>query len=351
MKPHLAAKPYLSALARGETLTAAAAEAFFAAIMEGEATHAQIAALLTALRVRGETPDELLGLVRALRARMVPVAAPPGTIDLCGTGGDGRHTLNVSTAASFVVAGCGVPVAKHGNRAMSSRSGGSDVLGALGIPPVADIPALEASLAEEGLAFLFAPHHHPALRHAAPVRAELGFRTIFNLAGPLANPAGVRRQLVGVHDPGWLEPLAAILGGLGAEHVWAVHGDGMDEVTLSGPTQVAEWRGGVCRSFAILPEAAGFARAPAEAIAGGTPAENAAALEALLAGQRGPYRDTVLLNAAAALMVAGHAATLRDGAIRAARAIDDGSARARLERMRRRFARHEEGAVREVADA
>ncbi len=309
-------------------LSAAAAEAAFSTIMDGAATASQIAALLTALRVRGETPAELLGAVRAVRARMLRVSAPDGTIDVCGTGGDGLGTLNVSTATAFVVAACGVPVAKHGNRAVSSRAGGADVLAALGVACAPEQAA--ATLAHTGLAFLFAQNHHAALRHAAAPRAELGFRTLFNLVGPAANPAGVRRQLLGVFAPKWLAPMAETLGALGAEHVWVVHGAGLDELTLAGPTHVAAWQGGAVRRFEVTPGEAGLEPAPVAAISGGDAAQNAAALLALLRGATGPYHDTVVLNAAAALIVAGRAADLRDGAAQARAALASGAALAKL---------------------
>jgi anthranilate phosphoribosyltransferase len=292
--------------------------------MDGEATDAQIGALLTAMRIRGETPAELLGAVRAARARMACVTSPPGTLDVCGTGGDGLGTLNVSTATAFVVAACGVPVAKHGNRALSSRAGGADVLAALGV----DIPpgSAAASLTHTGLTFLFAPNHHPALRHAAAPRAELGFRTLFNLVGPLANPACVTHQLLGVFAPAWLEPVARTLGALGTVRAWVVHGQGLDELTLAGETQVCEWRDGALTSFTVTPDMAGLPSAPVSAILGGNPAENAARLLALLNGETGPYHDTVVLNAAAALVVAGKAANLLEGAHDAALALSNGAA-------------------------
>ena len=329
-----ALKPTLRQVATGAPLSEAESEAAFSAIMDGQATPAQIAALLTALHVRGETRAELTGAVRAMRARMVAVAAPAGAIDVCGTGGDGLGTLNVSTAVAFVVAACGVKVAKHGNRALSSKAGAADVLEALGLRIDTGVQALQASLAEVGLAFLFAPAHHPALRHAAGVRAELGFRTIFNLLGPLCSPAGVRRQLTGVYDPAWAAPMAEVLGALGSERAWVVHGCGLDELTLAGETSVAEWRDGSLRQFVVTPEDAGLARAPVSAIRGGDAAGNAAALLALLRNAPGPYRDTVLLNAAACLVVAGRAADLRDGAAQARSAIEAGAALAILERLR-----------------
>ncbi len=320
----------LRRLAARNTLSEAESESAFSLVMDGQATPAQIAALLTALHVRGETLAELAGAVRAMRARMTRVAAPPDTMDMCGTGGDGLGTLNVSTATAFVVAACGVPVAKHGNRALSSRAGGADVLKALGLhggtPP-------EAQLARAGLAFLFAPHYHPALRHAAAVRAELGFRTIFNLLGPLCSPAGVTRQLVGVYDPAWAAPMATTLGALGSERAWVVHGHGLDELTLAGETQVAEWRDGGLHRFTVVPEDAGLRRAPVEAIIGGDATGNARALLALLRGEAGAYRDTVLLNAAACLVIAGRATTLKDGAAQAAACIDRGAAMTILETL------------------
>ncbi len=328
-------KQILRQLAAGATLTEAGAEAAFSEIMEGQATPAQIASLLTAMHLRGETVAELAGAVRAMRARMVTVSAPAGTVDVCGTGGDGLGTLNVSTAVAFVVAGCGVPVAKHGNRALSSKAGAADVLEALGLRTDGDVATLETQLAQVGLAFLFAPAHHPALRHAASVRAELGFRTMFNLLGPLCSPAGVRRQVVGVYDPAWTAPMAEVLGALGSQRAWVVHGSGLDELTLAGETVVAEWDGGVLRQFVVTPEQAGLARAPVSAIEGGDAAGNAAALLALLRSQAGAYRDTVLLNAAACLIVAGRCDDLRDGVAQARGAIDSGAALEVFETLRR----------------
>jgi anthranilate phosphoribosyltransferase/anthranilate synthase/phosphoribosyltransferase len=316
----------LARLADGTTLDAAQSEAAFATIMDGQATPAQIGSLLTALHMRGETLAELTGAVRAMRARMTTIAAPPGAIDVCGTGGDGFATLNVSTATAFVVAACGVPVAKHGNRALSSRSGAADVLGELGIDPDLPLERLSHQLAATGLAFLFAPRHHPALRHAAASRAELGFRTIFNLLGPLCNPAGVTRQLTGVYDPAWAAPMAETLGALGTERAWLVHGQGLDELTLAGETLVCEWRDGALHRFTVTPEQAGLGRAPIAAIAGGDAASNARALRALLQGEKTAYRDTVLLNAAATLVIADRAGDLADGAAQAAGAIDSGRA-------------------------
>jgi anthranilate phosphoribosyltransferase len=319
-------KPLLARLGASETLTVDEAEAAFATIMDGDATQAQIAALLACLRLRGETLAELTGATRAMRTRMTRVEAPTDAIDVCGTGGDGFGTLNVSTAVAFVVAGCGVVVAKHGNRALTSRAGGSDVLAALGVNMDVAITLLSAQLRERGIAFLFAPRHHPALRHAAPARSEIGFRTIFNLLGPLSNPAGVTRQLTGVYDPVWLQPMAETLGALGARHVWLVHGQGLDELTLAGENLVCAWREGRMRRFTVTPEEAGLGRAPVEAIRGGNAVENAGALRALLENAAGAYRDTVLLNAAAALIVADHAQDLREGVALARNALDRGAA-------------------------
>jgi anthranilate phosphoribosyltransferase len=304
-------------------------------IMAGEATPAQIAGLLMAMRVRGETVAEMTGAVRAMRARMIAVEAPADAMDIVGTGGDAAGTLNISTAAALVVAGCGVTVAKHGNRALSSRSGAADALSALGIP-VMDTPLdrLPAILAEVGMCFLMAPRHHAALRHAAGPRMELGTRTIFNLLGPLANPARVRRQMTGAFSADWLRPMAETLARLGTERAWLVHGMGLDELTLAGPSQVVELKDGELSSFEVTPEDAGLPRAPVEALKGGDPAENAAALLALLEAAPGAYRDCVLLNAAAALIVAGRAQTLRDGVALAARSLDGGAALDVLRRLR-----------------
>ena len=328
-------KPILARLAAGERLSEAEAEEAFGIIMSGEATPAQIAGLLMAMRVRGETVAEMTGAVRAMRARMVAVAAPDGAMDIVGTGGDAAGTLNISTAAAMVVAGCGVPVAKHGNRALSSRSGAADAIAALGISLEVPIERLSAVLAEAGMVFLMAPRHHASMRHAAGPRVELGTRTIFNLLGPLANPARVKRQMTGAFAPQWLRPMAEALARLGSERAWLVHGQGLDELTLAGESQVVSLEAdGTLREFTVVPEDAGLPRAPASALKGGDPAENAAALEALLNGAPGPYRDVVLLNAAAALIVAGRAHDLREGAAMAARAIDEGAALGVLKRLR-----------------
>lgn len=327
-------KPILARLATGERLAESEAEHAFGLIMAGEATPAQIAGVLMAMRVRGETVAEMTGAVRAMRARMTSIEAPEDAIDIVGTGGDAAGTLNISTASALVVAACGVPVAKHGNRALSSRSGAADAMSALGVDIDVPIERLSGVLREAGMVFLMAPRHHSALRHAAGPRVELGTRTIFNLLGPLANPAHVKRQLTGAYAAQWLRPMAETLGRLGTERAWLVHGGGLDELTLAGESQVVELTDGGIREFTVAPEDAGLPRAPAEALKGGDPAENAEALIALLRGAPGPYRDVVLLNAGAALLVAGRAATLRDGAALAARAIDGGEAAAVLDRLK-----------------
>jgi anthranilate phosphoribosyltransferase len=280
-------KPILARLAAGERLAESEAEAAFGVIMAGEATPAQIAGLLMAMRVRGETVAELTGAVRAMRARMAAIEAPPGAMDIVGTGGDASGSLNISTATALVVAGCGVPVAKHGNRALSSRSGAADALAALGVNLDVPLDRLQEALAEAGMVFLWAPRHHASMRHAAGPRVELGTRTLFNLLGPLANPARVKRQLTGAFSPDWLRPMAEALARLGTERAWVVHGQGLDEIALSGETQVVELADGELRAFTVSPEEAGLRRAPPEAVKGGDPAENAAALVALLGGAPG----------------------------------------------------------------
>jgi anthranilate phosphoribosyltransferase len=331
-------KPVLARLAAGDQLDEAASERAFDIIMSGEATPAQIGGLLMAMRVRGETVAEMTGAVRAMRARMIAVPAPADAIDVCGTGGDNAGSLNVSTAVTFVLAGCGVTVAKHGNRALSSRTGGADVLTALGVNVDVRMERLGGILLAARCVFLFAPRLHAALRHAAGPRVELGTRTLFNLLGPLANPARVTRQLTGVFDPAWAQPMAETLGQLGSTAAWLVHGQGMDELTVAGENHVVALRDGTLRRFTVTPEEAGLTRAPLAAVRGGDAAQNAAALLALLQGAPGPYRDTVLLNAAAALVMAENAGDLREGARMAAAAIDGGGAALALEILRRETA-------------
>lgn len=328
-------RPVLARLALGETLSEAESEDAFGVIMSGEATPAQIAGLLMAMRVRRETVAELTGAVRAMRSRMTRIEAPPGAIDVVGTGGDNAGSLNISTAVTFVLAGLGVVVAKHGNRALSSRTGAADVLTALGVNVDVPMERMAAVLRAAGCVFMFAPRHHAALRHAAGPRVELGTRTIFNLLGPLANPAGVTRQLTGVFDPGWARAMVETLANLGSTDVWLVHGQGLDELTVAGTNQVVALKDGTIREFTLEPEEAGLARAPVAAVKGGDAAFNAAALEALLKGAPGPYRDTVLLNAAAALVMAGRAGDLREGVAAAAQGIDRGAGLAALEALRK----------------
>jgi anthranilate phosphoribosyltransferase len=319
-------KAHIAKVAAGKALSFEEARSAFDTIMSGEATPSQIGAFLMALRVRGETVEEISGAVATMREKMLRVEAPAGAIDIVGTGGDGSHSVNISTASAFVIAGCGVPVAKHGNRGLSSQTGAADVLTALGIR--IDLPpeAIGRAIREAGVGFMFAPAHHPAMRHVGPTRVELGTRTIFNLLGPLSNPAGVKRQMVGVFSPEWVEPLARTLRALDAEKVWVVHGDGFDEITTTGETKVSQLADGEITTFTIAPEEIGLPRHRREDLRGGDAAFNARALRNLLEGAPGAYRDTVLMNAGAGLLVAGRAATLVEGAALAARAIDEGRA-------------------------
>jgi anthranilate phosphoribosyltransferase len=326
-------KPLLAKLADGATLSEDDADSFFSACLRGEPTPAQVAAALTAMRLRGETVGEITACARAMRRAAVMLDHPFDVIDTCGTGGDGLHTFNISTAAAFVAAGGGLKVAKHGNRALSSRSGSSDVLSALGVKLDAGPDAQRKALETAGICFLFATVHHGAMRHVTPIRSELGFRTVFNLLGPLSNPAGAKRQVLGVYDPRLLDPLARVLGALGATRAWTVHGQGMDELTTTGETQVSEWNEGRVRHFTVTPEAVGLPRAALSDLTGGDPATNAGALEALLDGAKGAYRDIVLLNAAAAFLVGEKVETLREGVELAGAVIDDGRARGALDRL------------------
>ncbi|MBM3582976.1 MAG: anthranilate phosphoribosyltransferase [Alphaproteobacteria bacterium] len=327
-------KAVLGRLAGGATLDVAAARDAVDIIMSGDATPAQVGGFLMALRVRGETVDEITGAAQTMRAKMRRMTAPAGAIDVVGTGGDATGTLNISTATGLVGAGAGVPVAKHGNRAMSSKSGAADVLAALGVNLEADYDIVQRALDDNGFAFLLAPRHHSAMRHVGGVRVELGTRTVFNLLGPICNPAGVSRLLVGVFSADWVETVARVLGQLGTERAWVVHSsDGCDELTLAGPNTVAVLEGGNVRRTEIGGSDAGLPRHDPAAIKGGSPEDNAAALRALLAGAPGPYRDTVLFNAAAALTLAGKAADLKDGVRLAARSIDEGRAKAKLDRL------------------
>ncbi len=325
-------KSFIAKVAEGNTLSADEAAQAFSIMMSGEATPAQMGAFLLALRVRGETVEEITGAAQAMRAKAARVKAPEGAIDTCGTGGDAKGTYNISTCTAFVVAGAGVPVAKHGNKAVSSKSGSADVLAALGVNLDVGPELVTKAIAEAGVGFMFAPKHHAAMRHVGPVRAELGLRTIFNLLGPLANPAGAKYQLIGVFSRDWIVPLAEVLANLGSEHVWVVHGgDGLDELTTTGPTYVAELKNGSVTTFEVTPEDAGLAQAAPDDLAGGDANENAKAIRDVLAGRPSPFRDIVVLNAAAALVVAGKADGLAAGAKLAIEAIDGGAAQSSLE--------------------
>jgi anthranilate phosphoribosyltransferase len=308
----------LIGLAAERSLTREEAEAAFEALFEGAATPSQMGGLLMALRTRGETVEEIAAAARVMRAKCHRVRAPEGAMDIVGTGGDGKGTLNISTATAFVVAGAGVPVAKHGNRNLSSKSGAADALSQMGVNVMVGPEVVEKALKEVGIAFMMAPMHHPAIRHVMPTRSELGTRTVFNLLGPLTNPAGVKRQLTGAFSRQWIRPMAETLAALGSERAWLVHGgDGTDELSIAGPSWVAALEEGAVREFEVHPEEAGLPVHPFDAIMGGTPEDNAMALRALLAGATGAYRDAVLLNAAAALVVAGAAGDLKEGVARA----------------------------------
>jgi anthranilate phosphoribosyltransferase len=327
-------KALIGQVATGAALSREQAAAAFDSMMSGEATPSQMGGLLMALRVRGETVDEITGAVSAMRDKMVPVEAPPGAIDVVGTGGDASGSYNISTCAAFIVAGAGVPVAKHGNRALSSRSGAADVLTALGVKIDLAPAEIAKCIAEAGIGFMFAPAHHPAMKNVGPTRVELGTRTIFNLLGPLSNPAGVKRQMVGVFSKQWVEPLAQVLKNLGSERAYVVHGsDGLDEITTSGPTFVASLEKGTVRTFEISPEELGVSPVKAEALRGGDAEANADALTRVLQGKSGPFRDVSLLNAAAALVVADAATDMKQGLALARKSIDSGEAEGALDRL------------------
>jgi len=287
-----------------------------------------------AMRVRGETVEEITGAVTTMRAKMLGVKAPPGAVDVVGTGGDASGSFNISTCAAFIVAGAGVPVAKHGNRALSSKSGAADVLQALGVRIELDANQVGMCMRDAGIGFMFAPAHHPAMKNVGPTRVELGTRTIFNLLGPLSNPAGVKRQMIGTFSRHWVEPMAQVLKNLGAESIWVVHGsDGLDEITTSGPTSVAALENGKIRTFEVMPEDAGLSRAKPEVLRGGDAEYNARALLEVLKGKPSAFRDVSILNAAAALIVAGKAKDLKQGATLAAKSIETGEAVGRLDRL------------------
>ena len=327
-------KALIGRVAGGASLSEAEAERAFDIIMSGDATQAQIGGFLMALRVRGETVEEITGAVKIMRAKVLAVKAPADAIDIVGTGGDASGTVNISTSAALVVAGAGVPVAKHGNRALSSKSGAADVLAALGVNLDADMALTERAIAEAGIGFLMAPRHHSAMRHVGGPRVELGTRTMFNLLGPLSNPAGVTRQMTGAFALEWIRPMAEVLGRLGCQRAWVVHGsDGLDEITTTGPTSVADLRDGRVTEYEITPADAGLALAEPADLKGGTPEDNAKALARLLDGEQGPYRDVVLFNAAAGLIVAERAADLKEGVAMAAESIDSGAARTALDTL------------------
>lgn len=326
-------KPFVAKAAAGEALNREDARAAFEIIMSGEATPSQIGGFLMALRVRGETVDEIVGAVGAMRARMLTVEAPADAIDIVGTGGDGAGTYNISTLAALIVAGAGVPVAKHGNRALSSKSGTADALSCLGVKLDIGPDAIARCISEAGLGFMFAQQHHSAMRHVGPTRVELGTRTIFNLLGPLSNPAGVTQQLVGVYSPHWLVPVAEVLRDLGSKSVWVVHGEGLDEITTTGVTQVAALENGNIRTFELTPSDFGLETVLLADLKGGDGAHNAVALKGVLQGDATAYRDISLANAAASLVIAGRAGDLREGMELARRSLTSGSADATLERL------------------
>ena len=327
-------KALIAKVATGATLSREEAAGAFDRMMSGEATPSQMGGLLMALRVRGETVEEITGAVTTMRAKMLGVKAPPDAVDVVGTGGDASGSFNISTCAAFIVAGAGVPVAKHGNRALSSRSGAADVLQALGVKIELTADQVGACIRDAGIGFMFAPAHHPAMKNVGPTRVELGTRTIFNLLGPLSNPARVKRQMIGTFSKQWVEPMAQVLKNLGAESIWVVHGsDGLDEITTAGPTTVAALENGKIRTFEVGPEDAGLSRSKSEALRGGDAEHNAKALLDVLKCKRSPFRDVAILNAAAALVVAGKAKDLKQGAMIAAKSIESGEAEGRLDRL------------------
>ncbi len=327
-------KDFIAKVSVGTPLSRDEARAAFEVILSGEATPSQLGGFLMALRVRGETIDEVTAAVDTMRSKMLPVEAPADAIDIVGTGGDNSGSYNISTCTALVVAGCGVPVAKHGNRSLSSRSGAAEALAQLGVNIDIGPDQIARCIREAGIGFMFAPLHHAAMKHVGPTRIELGTRTIFNLLGPLSSPAGVKKQLLGVYAKEWVEPIAQVLANLGSSHVWVVHGsDGMDEITTTGPTYVCELKDGEIRSFEISPEDVGLPLVDIADLKGGEPAENARALREVLSGARNAYRDVVLFNSAASLVVAGKCDDLRTGIEMAANSIDSGNAADCLERL------------------
>lgn len=326
-------KDLIAKVANGEALSEQDSASAFQVIMSGDATPSQIGGFLMALRVRGETVAEITGAARIMREKALKVDAPEDAIDIVGTGGDGTGTYNISTATTFVVAGLGVPIAKHGNKALSSKAGAADVLTSLGINIDLEPDQVSRCISETGVGFMMAPRHHGAMRHVGPTRVELGTRTIFNLLGPLSNPAQVKRQMTGVFAAEWVEPLAHVFANLGLEAAWVVHGSGLDEITTTGVTNVAELKDGKVRLFDITPEEVGLERVDLDALKGGDPEYNAKALRALLEGDEGPYRDVVLMNAAASLIVAGQTSEMNEGVALAAKSIDSGAAAKVLDRL------------------
>ena len=327
-------KALIAKVATGASLTRDEAASAFDRMMSGEATPSQMGGLLMALRVRGETVEEITGAVTTMRAKMLGVKAPRDAIDVVGTGGDASGSFNISTCAAFIVAGAGIPVAKHGNRALSSKSGAADVLQALGVKIDLDPAGVGRCIRDAGIGFMFAPAHHPAMKNVGPTRLELATRTIFNLLGPLSNPAGVKRQMVGVFSRHWVQPLAQVLKNLGSEAAWVVHGsDGLDEITLTGPSFVASLANGEITTFEVTPEDAGLGCCSADGLKGGDADANAIALQGVLDGKPSPYRDVALLNAAAALVVAGRAKDLKEGVAIGTKSLDSGAAAARLKRL------------------
>ena len=326
-------KPFIAKVANRQPLSREEARAAFDILMSGEATPSQIGGFLMALRVRGETVPEIVGAVETMRDKMLKVEAPEHAIDIVGTGGDGTGTYNISTLAALIVAGAGVPVAKHGNRALSSKSGAADALSALGVNLEIGPDKIARCIGEAGIGFMFAQMHHSAMRHVGPTRVELGTRTIFNLLGPLSNPAGAKRQLLGVYAPEWCTPLAEVLRDLGAESVWVVHGQGMDEIATTGTTEVTALEDGKIRSFQLSPADFGLPTVRLEDLKGGDGKANADALRAVLAGTKNAYRDISLANAAAALVISGKASTIADGMKLATASLENGDATAALERL------------------
>ncbi|MFN3508664.1 MAG: anthranilate phosphoribosyltransferase [Allorhizobium sp.] len=326
-------KPFIAKIASRQPLTRQEASDAFEILMSGEASMAQVGGFLMGLRVRGETVDEIAGAVSIMREKMVPVDAPADAVDIVGTGGDGTNTYNISTLAAIIVAGAGVPVAKHGNRALSSKSGTADALSQLGVKLDIEPDLIARCIREAGIGFMFAQLHHPAMRHVGPARVELGARTIFNIVGPLSSPARVKKQLFGVYSPEWLIPGAEALRDLGLTSAWVVHGSGLDEITTTGPSQVAELKDGEIRTFELTPSDFGVQTVSLDAIRGGDGAVNAAALRDVLGGAKTPYRDVALCNAAASLVVAGKAKDVTEGMHLASQSLDGGGAARALESL------------------